>query len=106
MGITLSELTEWSLEVVVFHRHVVVVGGQCALHLVEPRLAVGICTAVIHIVAQEVGAAAQLHYRHRVGILGIEVRSAVIGSHHTASKFTGEVWILFVALVELFFLLS
>ena len=100
MWILLSELTERSLEVVGLHGHVVVVRSQRALHLVEPGLALRIRAAVIHIVAQEIRATAQLHDSHRVGIFRIDVWPTVIGRHHAPAQFAGEVWVLFVTLIE------
>ena len=91
MWILLSELAERRLEVVVLHGHVVVVRSPCALHLVEPRQPVGVGAAVVHVVAQQVRARAEFHQRHRIGILGIEVGTAVVGGHHAATQLTGEV---------------
>ena len=91
MGRGLPELAQRSLEVVVLHGHVVVVGGQRALVLVQGGEAVGVGAPVIHVVAQQVAAAAQLHQCHGVGILGIEVGSAMIGHHHAAAQLAGEI---------------
>ena len=105
LRIGLSELAQRSLEVVGLHGQVVVVGGRGALVLVQRRHALGIGAAVIHVVAQEVRARTQLHECHRVGILGIEVRPAVIGCRHTATQLAGKIGIVLVALVLLRFLL-
>ena len=93
MRVALTELAERCLEVVILHGHIVIVGGHRALHLVEPGLAIGIGAAVIHIVAQQVRATAEFDEGHRIGILGIEVGPTVVGGHHTATQFTGEVGI-------------
>ena len=106
VGTALSELTEGGLEVVVLYRHIVVVGGHGALHLVEPRLPLGIGASVVHIVSQKVRPASQLHEGHRIGILRVEVGPAVVGCHHAATQFAGEVGILLVGLARLFPLLA
>ena len=104
--ILLSELTEGRLEVVGLHRHVVIVGGWRALHLVKPCLAFRIRATVIHIIAQKVRATAEFHDRHRVGILWIQIRPTVIGRHHATTQFTSEVGILFIAFIQRLFLIS
>ena len=104
--ILLSELTEGRLEVVGLHRHVVIVGGWSALHLVEPDLAIGVRATMIHIVAQKVGTTAEFHDGHRVGILWIQIRPTVIGRHHATAQFTSEVGILFIAFIQRLFLIS
>ena len=106
VGQCLSELAKRSLEVVVLHRHVVVVGCYCALHLVQPCQSFRVCSSVIHIVSEKVGAAAKFHQSHGIGILRIDVRAAVVGLHHASAKLASEIRILLVALVELFFLLA
>ena len=104
--ILLSELTEGRLEVVGLHRHVVIVGGWSALHLVEPDLAIGVRATMIHIVAQKVGATAEFHDGHRVGILRIQIRPTVIGRHHATAQFAGEVGILFIVFIQSLFLFT
>ena len=106
VGQGLPELPERSLEVVVLHGHVVVVRGRRALHLVEPGQTFGVGTSVIHVVPQEVGTAAQFHQGHGIGILGIDVRTAVVGRHHAATQFAGEVGVLLLALRQLLLLLA
>ena len=102
MRVLLAELTKRRLEVIGLHGHVVVVRGRCALHLVEPCLAIRIRTTMIHIIAQEIGAAAEFHDGHGVGILRIDKRPAVVGCHHASTQFTSEIGILLVALVQFF----
>ena len=61
---------------------------------------------MIHVVAQQVASAAQLNHRQRVGVLWIEVDTAVVGRCHAAAKLACEVRVLLVALGYLFLLLA
>ena len=106
MGQGLSEFAEWCLEVVVLHWHVIVVCGNSSLHFVEPRLSFGVCSTVIHVVAEEIGAAAKFHQCHRIGIFRINIWTAVVCLHHASTKFAGEIRILLVTLVESLLLLA
>ena len=108
LRIGLSKLTEWCLEVVGHHGQVVVGGAQCALRLVQrdARRALRIGTTVVHIVAQQVGTTAQLDQRHRIGILGIDIGTTMVGRSHSATQLARKVRILLVALVDLLLLLT
>ena len=106
LRIGLSELAERCLEVVGQLRQVVVGRARRALSLVQGGDALRVGSAVIHIVAQQVAARAQLHQRHRVGIFRIDEGTAMIGRGHSATQLAGEVRIGLVALVHLFVLLA
>ena len=94
LRISLSKLAKWRLKIIVLYRHVVVVGGYGALVFVQIGKTLWIGAAVIHIVAQEVGTAAQLDQRHRIGILRVDIGTTVIGRGHTATQFASEVGVL------------
>ncbi len=107
VGIALTELAKRSLKVIGLHGQVVVVCAGGALVLVHGgQLAVGIGAAMIHVVAQQVTAAAQFYHSQRIGVLRIHIHAAVVGRCHSAAKLTGEVGILFVAFGNLFLLLA
>ena len=106
LWILLPEFIQGRLEVVSLYRQVVVVRGYRTLCLVQIRQSLWVRSTMIHIVAQQVRATAQLHDGHRIGILWIDIRTAMVGSHHTASEFAGEVRILLVAFVQALFLLT
>ena len=113
MRITLSKLTERSLEVVGLNRQVVVVGRYSTLHFTKilafgfrlPHLfcpAHRIGATMIHVIAQEVATTTQFHERHRVCILWIEIDATMITRHHASSQFASEIRILLtIALVLL-----
>ena len=105
MWIELSELSYGSLEVVVFYRHVVVVGGSGALVFIQRvQIAFGIGAPVIHVIAQQVASAAQFHRSHGIGIFRIDERAAVVGCCHASSQFAGEVGVLVFFFVQGFLL--
>ena len=98
MVVWLSELTKWSLEVVVLHRHIVIIGSLGALVFIKRSQAIRVCATMIHIVAKQVATTSEFHYSHRVGILRIYEWSTMIGCSHTATKFASEIRIIVVAL--------
>ena len=100
MRVILTKFAKWSLEIVGLDRHIVVIGGYRTLHLVEPRVSIGIGSTMIHVVSQQIRSAAQLDQSHRIGIFRIEIRTAMISGHHAASQFTREIGIEFFALIE------
>ena len=116
MRIPLPKLPERRLKIVCLHWHIIVIGGRTALALVEVRgttivvlarhKAQGIRAAMVHIIAQQIASTAQLDDGHRVGILGINVWTAMVGSRHTSAQFTSEIRILTVCHVGLRFLLA
>ncbi len=61
---------------------------------------------MIHIIAQEVRTTTQFHHSHRIGILRIDIRTTMIGRHHTTTQFTGKVRILLITLIQTFFLFT
>ena len=62
--IILAEFSEWCLEVVGLDRQIVVIGSHRALSLIHPCRSLRIRSTMIHIVAQQIRAAAQLHQGH------------------------------------------
>ena len=104
--IILAEFSEWCLEVVGLDRQIVVIGSHCALRLIHPSRTLGICSSMIHIVAQQIRATAQLHQGHRIGILRIEIGTTMISSHHATSQFTGKIGIKFIARIKFLALFS
>ena len=98
MVVWLSELTKWSLEVVVLHRHIVIIGSLGALVFIKRSQAIRVCATMIHIVAKQVATTSEFHYSQRISILWIHVWSAMIGCSHTATKFASEIRIIVVAL--------
>ena len=107
LAVGLAVLAERSLEVVGAHRQVVVGrAGRCLALVERVQLALGVGAAVVHVVAQQVRAAAQLDHGHGVGVVDVDVRPAMIGGGHAAAQFTGEVGIVVVALGGLCLLLA
>ena len=106
VGIALTKLAERGLEVVVLHGQVVVVSGGGTLGLIEVVDALGIGASVVHVIAKEIAAAAELDHGERIGIFGVYVGAAVIGGHHATTQLASEVGILFVACGESLALLA
>ena len=93
LRISLAKLTERGLEVVGYHGQVVVGSTKCALRLVQgdTRRTLRVGATVIHIIAKEIAARTQLDECHRIGIVSIDIGTAVIGRSHSAPQFAGEV---------------
>ena len=107
MGIELSELSYRCLKIIVFQRHIIVVGSSGALTLVECiEVAVGVGSAMIHIITKKITSASQLHDSHGIGILRGHQGTTVIGCRHTTSELTGEIGVLQLILVHVFFLFT
>ncbi len=104
MRIWLAKLAEGCLEVVGLDRHIIVVRCRTCLYLIEIDIALGVCSAVIHVVAEQVASAAEFDNRQRICVFRINPRTAMICSDHAATKFAGKVGILLVAGSNLFFL--
>ena len=92
MWILLSELIQRRLEIVGLHRQVVVVRSHSTLSFIQISQSLWVRSSMIHIVTQEVRATSQFHHCHRISILRINIRTTMIGRHHTTTQFTSEVW--------------
>ena len=79
---------ERGLEVVVFFREVVPVVRR--LGFLQGGEAVGIEAAVIHVVAGQVAAGAELGEDDGLDVAGIDADAAVVAAHHAAAEFAGE----------------
>ena len=79
MGIALPEFIEGGLKIIGHHRQVIVIGGDGLLGFVQVgQFAFGIGPSMIHVIAQQVAAAAKLHNCHRIGIFGVEIDATMI----------------------------
>ena len=111
MRILLSELAQRSLEIIRLHRHIIIIGSLSALIFIQiNRTAIiqitrhhrsRIGSAMIHIISKKIASATQLDDSQRIRIFRINIRTAMIGSHHTSTQFAGEIRIGFIPLVDL-----
>ena len=111
MRILLSEFTQWRLEIIRLYRHIIIIGSLSALIFIQinrttivqitrhHRRRIG--SAMIHIISQQIASATQLDDSQRICIFRINIRTAMIGSHHTSTQFAGEIRIGFIPLVDL-----
>ena len=111
MRILLSEFSQWRLEIIRLYRHIIIIGSLSALIFIQinrttivqitrhHRSRIG--SAMIHIISQQIASATQLDDSQRIRIFRINIRTAMIGSHHTSTQFAGEIRIGFIPLVNL-----
>ena len=111
MRILLSELAQRSLEIIRLYRHIIIIGSLSALIFIQINRTTivqitrhhrsRISSAMIHIISQQIASATQLDDSQRICIFRINIRTAMIGSHHTSTQFAGEIRIGFIPLVNL-----
>ena len=116
MRILLSEFTQWRLEIIRLYRHIIIIGSLSALIFIQisrttivqitrhHRSRIG--SAMIHIISQQIASATQLDDSQRICIFRINIRTTMIGSHHTSTQFAGEIRIGFIPLVDFLFLFA
>ena len=84
----LAVLAQAGLEIVVENRHVVGVSGVGGF-LKGGAFSDFVRAAVIHVIADEVVSAAELHQRQRIGVHGGDKGTAVMGDLQAAAQFAG-----------------
>src|ERR1035437_6333586 len=90
----LTVLAQGRLKVVVFHGHVIPIPRSLRFHQ-SRQFAFGIHAAMIHIVAEQGAARAELDERGGLDILGIDENAPMVAVHHATANFAGEIRILF-----------